>query len=480
MKFAVEGKLAFIVSNKSLAFGANFPINNVIITKNFGEYLTINTLFQIMGRAGRVGFSWAANCYLNSKSLKNIDNYIKCKEGSNNPEAMNLANDLQINLGFNFSNKEIVADFMDKKKVLIVYRYNCPESIFTAMIIIMLHLSLIKQSFDDRTKFNLSLFFDFIKLNTEAKITKNFKLEYKNDTVKYSFIYFAGIVPYNKYATYLEASRRCDHVVSFEHEFDNFADVEEIPNVMRYLFKNKIGIMSLSFNYVKDYYGEEYKTRLKEYGFRLKNFNFFKDLFIRYHNKSLLNDDNFIINCIHEIMNSFKTRTRDINYSLIYKFFDSPEEFKRNVEISSDKCEVDAMIKERLQIFIFNGKQGINFNKNSSEFGINLNDAINAFEERKSDIFLGLIIERKHLKFIHLIKNSLKRFVEQLDIPSRIMIIYEPFYEQNKFSKIILFISVEDQNKALNYVKAFSECVCEDNTALFFMNKTHLKEWTLC
>lgn len=61
---ASMSQLAFIISDKSLSNGVNFPISNVILLDDLASGLELNEIFQLVGRAGRVGRSWTARTYI--------------------------------------------------------------------------------------------------------------------------------------------------------------------------------------------------------------------------------------------------------------------------------------------------------------------------------------------------------------------------------------------------------------------------------
>jgi hypothetical protein len=61
---AEEGKLAYLVANSSISYGTNYPINRVFITKDFSDIHSVNTIYQLMSRAGRVGKSWIAETFI--------------------------------------------------------------------------------------------------------------------------------------------------------------------------------------------------------------------------------------------------------------------------------------------------------------------------------------------------------------------------------------------------------------------------------
>jgi superfamily II helicase len=67
---ASQNFLAFIITDESLCYGTNFPISNVILTDDLVKNLNMNEMFQLIGRAGRVGQSWTARAFLEPKGLK--------------------------------------------------------------------------------------------------------------------------------------------------------------------------------------------------------------------------------------------------------------------------------------------------------------------------------------------------------------------------------------------------------------------------
>ena len=74
LRLAEEGKLAYLISDASISYGTNYPINRVFITADFSEKYSINTIFQLMSRAGRVGKSWIAEAYVDNACAMRIIN----------------------------------------------------------------------------------------------------------------------------------------------------------------------------------------------------------------------------------------------------------------------------------------------------------------------------------------------------------------------------------------------------------------------
>lgn len=72
LRLAEKGELAYLISDSSISYGTNYPINRVFITKDFSDEYSINTIFQVMSRAGRVGKSWIAEAYIDKSCAMRI------------------------------------------------------------------------------------------------------------------------------------------------------------------------------------------------------------------------------------------------------------------------------------------------------------------------------------------------------------------------------------------------------------------------
>ena len=74
-ELASSNFLAYIITDESLCYGTNFPISNVILTDNLVQNLNMNEMFQLIGRAGRVGQSWTARAFLEPIGLQKYSLY---------------------------------------------------------------------------------------------------------------------------------------------------------------------------------------------------------------------------------------------------------------------------------------------------------------------------------------------------------------------------------------------------------------------
>ena len=69
-ELASSNFLAYIICDESLCYGTNFPISNVILEDDLAQRLSMNEMFQLIGRAGRVGQSWTARAFLQPKGVE--------------------------------------------------------------------------------------------------------------------------------------------------------------------------------------------------------------------------------------------------------------------------------------------------------------------------------------------------------------------------------------------------------------------------
>jgi hypothetical protein len=87
-----NNQLAYIIADESFCYGANYGINNVIITDELGDKHSINTILQLIGRTSRVGKSWSGKVYLDDRTAERMKEYFmtqdnKSVEGENISES---------------------------------------------------------------------------------------------------------------------------------------------------------------------------------------------------------------------------------------------------------------------------------------------------------------------------------------------------------------------------------------------------------
>ena len=109
-----EGKLAFAISDVGIAYGTNVPLNRIIATKDFTDAYSINTVYQLIARAGRVGKSWIAEAFIDAECATKIVKSIQTTSVSFDVETANLNK-----LHEEFS---IKLDEIDAEMILVIQR----------------------------------------------------------------------------------------------------------------------------------------------------------------------------------------------------------------------------------------------------------------------------------------------------------------------------------------------------------------------
>ena len=85
ISIANQGYFAYIISNTDIAYGTNWEIENILIDKTCfqNNAHSIDTLFQLFARAGRVGKSWKATIYCDHEIIMMLNNFIFSNEDVN-------------------------------------------------------------------------------------------------------------------------------------------------------------------------------------------------------------------------------------------------------------------------------------------------------------------------------------------------------------------------------------------------------------
>lgn len=72
LELAAEGKLAYMVADNSITFGTNYPFGKLVVGEDFSDAHSVYTLFQLLGRSGRVGMSWKAEAMISTSMAAKI------------------------------------------------------------------------------------------------------------------------------------------------------------------------------------------------------------------------------------------------------------------------------------------------------------------------------------------------------------------------------------------------------------------------
>jgi hypothetical protein len=107
-----ERQLAFIITDESFCYGANYQISNVIINDDLADNHSINTILQLIGRTSRIGKSWAGKVYLDKNTKKRLTEFFDAPNIDFSNEGKNITT------AFNSIIKEIELENKKEKELL--------------------------------------------------------------------------------------------------------------------------------------------------------------------------------------------------------------------------------------------------------------------------------------------------------------------------------------------------------------------------
>jgi hypothetical protein len=107
-----ERQLAFIITDESFCYGANYQISNVIINDDLVDNHSINTILQLIGRTSRIGKSWAGKVYLDTNTKKRLSEFFDAPNNDCSNEGKNIST------AFNSIISEIDLENIKEKELL--------------------------------------------------------------------------------------------------------------------------------------------------------------------------------------------------------------------------------------------------------------------------------------------------------------------------------------------------------------------------
>jgi hypothetical protein len=82
LELASSGLLAYLISDSSLCYGTNYPLNRVIICDDYADKHSMFNIIQYMGRSGRLGKSWSAEVFVSVTLAQRIIEFSHSLKGS--------------------------------------------------------------------------------------------------------------------------------------------------------------------------------------------------------------------------------------------------------------------------------------------------------------------------------------------------------------------------------------------------------------
>ena len=477
-KLAQEGQLAYLISNDEIAYGANFPVNSIIITNEYENNLSIGTLFQLIGRTGRVGYSSSSYAYLNEKMIEKIKEYVNNKNKLNE-EANNMNNCLYTNLKINLNDEKLL-EYLDKnKKICIIYQFNCADSIFGTIFIILYHFKAIKKILPHLDSISLELFFDFHKLHSEIKFDKDYILPLERE---YEFIYFVGIYPPNN-KCFTECSLYSENIVIFTKENFLSKKFDSLPINSLISGEKDECLMEITKNYFEMLENENLLLILKDLVYdKETDFRIIKIISAL---KSIhkTKDDIAILESITNENFTFNHQKKNLTVDFIRRLLS--KKIEDHISIGCNIYESNESIsfkifKNCLRIIIFGGEKNLkkfeNIKENKEEVFKNVLDI--AKTQYSNRVILGMKLDyRPDLKYLQNFYRFLYDFCEECRISKNIIFIYPTKLEKNKFSNLFCSFNSLDSQNSLEF---FSEKVNGfriKNKISFLLPISSLREW---
>ena len=91
LRYASSNMLAYVIADESICFGTNYPFNRVIITNEFSAIHSIETILQVIARAGRLGLIYKAEAFIPDSLLPRWKEYSMTNIDSTFDEGKNIS-----------------------------------------------------------------------------------------------------------------------------------------------------------------------------------------------------------------------------------------------------------------------------------------------------------------------------------------------------------------------------------------------------
>jgi len=232
------GELAYLISNKDILYGANYPLNNVIIQDSFVKLYSINTIFQTMGRAGRIGQAWKSNCFIGENIKKKLNEFI---QESNKPDFISIeAQNIEKKITDKFFDMRIGGDIVAKmRKIAIFFDNTCLDGMFSMMSAVFFYMHKLQKSYKQHMSD-----VDFFQI---VKLVPLDNLETVDELEHVTTAYFLGVFPLKSNEKIQKAFGDCRKIVYIDHrefnrekyiDFMKESDMQAIKTKFIEVFEN--------------------------------------------------------------------------------------------------------------------------------------------------------------------------------------------------------------------------------------------------
>lgn len=91
LRYASSNKLSYVIADESISYGTNYPFNRVIVTKEFASIHSVETIWQVISRAGRLGLIYNAEAFIPDEFLPRLKEYALTNVDSTFDEGKNIS-----------------------------------------------------------------------------------------------------------------------------------------------------------------------------------------------------------------------------------------------------------------------------------------------------------------------------------------------------------------------------------------------------
>lgn len=229
--------LAYLISHQDILYGANLPVHNVIIDDSIVNNFSISSIFQIMGRAGRIGKSWISNCYLSTNLAQKIESYVQCsgeEKAINQIEAINIEKKIQSLYGIKNSKNEA-----NIEQITIFYHNFCIDGYFAMISAFMYYSYYIYEKYNDQCPVSEFDFLQYIHLYPSPQDDETLFESFDWSNLK--TVLFLDFVPFN-FKKILEKMEHIENIVIIDHHISNYRKLQELIRPENIDLKVKITI----------------------------------------------------------------------------------------------------------------------------------------------------------------------------------------------------------------------------------------------